>query len=254
MKGRIERSVQIARIPIIGKVKCGKKNDQGLPMSLDHFISSGVYTPMFEKEFGDTPKNIEIIFLSNSVDEVCNERLEIRTKTDDAGAGGRLFAYGDGQDFFVWATKEKKYKEISIQERPKLMDECRMRTGNDWDTVLTLRFLIPKIRGVFGVWQLTTKGEASSIPGIVSIFDKVKQIAGTVINIPFDLSIEKVKSQKPESKSVYPVIRLVPNLSAESLEKVRNYLSSGAELHGLLTDEKVEQMAPKRIEVVGYDF
>jgi hypothetical protein len=241
MNGRIKREVENIRIPIIGKIKCGMKNDKGLPQSLDYFIADGNYKAMFNKEFGEKPKNIEIIFLSDNFEDVCNERMEIRQ-------GTKLFAWGDGETFEVYSKAIDDYSTFTIKERPKLLEECEQRSGGKWDATLTLRFLIPRIRGVFGVWQLTTKGENSSIPQIVSVFDKVKQIAGTVMNIPFDLSVDKVKSQKPESKSSFPVIRLIPNISQESLDTVRNFIESGKTFHGLLTDDRIEAL--KSIPVI----
>jgi hypothetical protein len=235
MQGRIKRDIESVRIPIIGRIKCGVKDDRGIPKSLDYFIAEGNYKAMFDREFGEKPTNIKIVFLSDDITETCNERLEIRK-------GAKLFAFGDGKDFKVWAKDIEDYKDFSITEHPKIMEMCEQKAENKWQTVLTLRFLIPKISGVFGVWQLTTKGVESSIPQIVSVYDKVKSIAGTVMNIPFDLSIEKVKSQKPESKNLFPVIRLIPNVSQESLEVVRNFIESNKPVQGLLTDERIQEL------------
>jgi hypothetical protein len=241
MSGRVKRKVEFVRIPILGKIKCGQKSDKGFPQSLDYFIADGKYKAYFDKAFGSKPKDIEVIFLSDNVEEVCNERLELRQ-------GTKLFAWGDGETFHVWSKEIKDYKIVTVEDHPKVMDMAEQKASvgqkerATWKTILTLRFLIPRIGGVFGVWQLTTKGENSSIPQIVSVFDKVKSIAGTVTNIPFDLSVDKVKSQKPDDKNLFPVIRLIPNISQESLGKIMELKEIEAPIRGMLTDEKIESL------------
>ena len=80
-----------------------------------------------------------------------------------------------------------------------------------------------------------------------SIFDAIKDYAGTVINIPFDLSVEKVISQKPGQKHAYPVISLVPNISQESLEKIRNFLNIDSIKYGLLTEDRIDSLSKQLV-------
>lgn len=246
MKGRIAREQTVMKIPTIGNIKVGIKNDRGLPQSLDYFIASGKYSKMFEDAFGEKPNKIEVIFLSDILDEVCNERYEIRK-------GTKLFGWGDGSEFMLWDENTKDtntgdmgtYKHFTKEKHPDIMERTVKVTGNEWKQVLTLRFLIPRIKGVFGVWQLTTRGKESSIPQIVSVFDQIKDRAGTVINIPFDIIVEKVKSQKPNSKSSYPVITLIPNISQKSLEKVRSFYEAGEHIKGILNESKISEYEEK---------
>jgi hypothetical protein len=72
----------------------------------------------------------------------------------------------------------------------------------------------------------------------------IQKNVGTVVNIPFDLTVQKVKSQKPGSKNLFPVVNLTANLSVENMEIVHKFIESEQEFRniGMLTDAKIEQM------------
>jgi hypothetical protein len=150
MSGRIIRPGKINRciIPVIGKIKVGKKNENGYPQSLDYFDATGDYAHLFHHEFGKKPKEIEIVFVSDSLEDVCDERLEIRQ-------GSKLFARGDGNLFEVWSEKQGKRIMLSVDDHPDLMEQCEAKSGGTWKTILTLRFIIPRICTVLGVWQFS---------------------------------------------------------------------------------------------------
>ena len=105
-----------------------------------------------------------------------------------------------------------------------------------------MRFIILNFRSAYGVWQFETTAEASSIPNIVNMFDHVQQKAGTIINIPFSLTVEKVTSQKPNSKSTFPVVQITPILGGESLELLYQQIAQGRRVHGLITENKIKQI------------
>jgi len=73
-------------------------------------------------------------------------------------------------------------------------------------------------------------------------FDYVQQQAGSIVGIPFDLSVKKVKSQKPGVASQYPVVSLVPNLSPQHIEMLNEYLQGGNKVRGILTAQKIDEM------------
>lgn len=243
MNGRIKREVKKEKIAIIGNIKVGRKKDNGLPESLDYFIADSKYKAHFDREFPEKPRSIEIVFLSDNIEDVCFERYEIRQ-------GAKLFGYGNGFDFFVWDEKTidpvtgqfGAYAHKTIENDPDIKEKVAKQVDGKWDEVLTMRFLIPRIKGIWGVWQLSTKGAQSSIPEIIGVFDAIQQRAGTVKNLAFDLSVKKVKSQKPGTKSLFPVLQLVPNLSHENLQKVHDFLDNGIEFRGILTEEAIEQI------------
>ena len=166
---------------------------------------------MFVKALGDKPNNIAIIFPDDDPEKVCNERYEYRNEK------GELVARGDGSTFEIWDGK--KYAPYSVERIPDIMEQVAKRNpkkprnenDNGWDMTLTLRFIVPAVRGVVGVWQFSTKGAASSIKNIRNSFDGVQAMRGTVRNTVFDLSVQFAKSNKPGVSSRYPVVSMVAN-------------------------------------------
>lgn len=223
MKGRIIRNEMINRLslPIIGKIKIGIKDDRGLPKSIDYFVSTGKYAGLFTKAYGEKPQTIQIVFSDDDAEKVCRERYEYRNDQGD------LIASGDGETFEVWDGK--KYQTLTTEQYPNLMhsiearypNKLYQRTGEGWQIILTLNFIIPCVRGVAGVWQFSTKGTASTIPQIRDVFDAMLQAKGYVMGIIFDLNVQFAKSQKPGDKSRYPVVSMIPNESEENVAKIR---------------------------------
>lgn len=238
MSGRIKtrEPEDRASLPIIGKVSCGAKSEKGFPMSLGHFVANGKYASHFVEAFGSTPTTIQVIFIESEPSKVCNERFELR---DDSG---RLLASGDGLDFKVWSGK--KYVIREAKEGQDLMGEIydHFKPKKGWDAILTLKFLIPKINTVVGLWKFSTKGEASSIPNIREAFDTVARFRnGSVVGVVFDLNVEKVKTQKPGDKSSFPVVTLVANNSEENIEHLN--ISHLIQTPNLLGDGTTEEAA-----------
>lgn len=237
MVGRIvrpERQGQsILELPEVGRLHIGKKqagqNGKEYPVSVDYFIPSGKYAGMFAAALGDKPQTIQVIFPDDSPEKVCNERYTYR---DNSGA---LVARGDGQVFEIWNGKE--YAKYSITEYPDIWDQIiknnpTKRGADNWDVELTMRFIIPAIRGVVGVWSLTTKGAASSVKNLRDSFDSVQAMRGTVTTSVFDLSVHFHKSNKPGSNSRYPVLDLVCNDSR--VDEIREMLKAENSTKNLL--------------------
>ena len=224
MNGRIKRPEALTRLvlPRVGQIKIGKKSERGFPMSVDYFIPVGKYASLFTQAYGERPQTIQIVFPDDDAEKVCNERYEYR---DDEG---RLIASGDGEWFDVWNGKQ--YAKLSIEQYPKLMESITHRypnrkskqEGHDgWDITLTLNFIIPMVRGIAGVWQFVTKGTNSTIPQIRETFDAMLKERGFCKGIIFDLNVQFATTQKPNDKSRFPVVSLVPNESAENVLKVK---------------------------------
>lgn len=225
MKGRIlgKPASYMDRLvlPRVGFLKIGYKNEKGLPQSVDYFIPVGKYSSLFTKAYGDKPQTIQIVFPDDDPAKVCCERYEYRD--DD----GRLIATGDGEIFQVWNGQQ--YQELTTFQYPNLMKNIEKRypnklfkkTGEGWQIILTLNFIIPCVRGIAGVWQFSTKGTASTIPNVKNVFDQMLENRGFCRGIIWDLSVEFAKSQKPGDKSRYPVVTLVANESEDNLLKVK---------------------------------
>ena len=243
MGGRIYRPEQgegILELPEIGRLHIGKKqmgqNGREYPVSVDYFIPAGKYAGMFTQALGEKPQTIQVIFSDDSPEKVCNERYEYR---DNAGA---LVAKGDGRTFEIWDGK--KYVQYSVERIPDIMEQVAKRNpkkprnenDNGWDMTLTLRFIVPAVRGVVGVWQFSTKGAASSIKNIRNSFDGVQAMRGTVRNTVFDLSVQFAKSNKPGVSSRYPVVSMVAN--DNRVEEIKAALAPKQSLGLLLPETK----------------
>jgi hypothetical protein len=233
---RPEAETSAARLPLLGKIKCGLKlkNAQGkeYPASVDYFIPSGKYADLFTKAYGEKPNKIEIIFFSNIRKDVCEERYEIR---DDKG---RLLAEGDGQHWRYWSKERGEYVFGEIA-----LEKIEAKYGKAKES-MALRFILPRIKGVWGIWSFSTKGAKSSLPAIRDTFDQVHAQAGMVTNIPFDLLVEKVKSNSPGESRIYPVVTLVPNLSQENMDLVAEYIATGTQrLRGVLNEDRIKKLA-----------
>ena len=220
MRARINRQeMRQATLPIIGKIKTGYKaksaSGKDYPKSTDYFIATDKWAQLFHKEHGDKPKVIPVVFISDDDNVNCQERWEYRNDSGD------LVAYGDGECFDVWVTKDKVYRQFCTEQYPEIMQQVKVKhpSKNEWKVTLTLRFMIPTIP-VQGLWQLTTKGGESSIPQIIAAYDQIKAHRGTVNGTLFDLSVEFAKSQKPGDTSRYPVITLNANADPERIQQV----------------------------------
>lgn len=236
MNGRIyrpEQGTDILELPEIGRLHIGMKSEKGFPMSLNYFRATGKYAGMFHAACGEKPQTIQIIFPSDNAQAVCNQRYEYR---DNAGA---LVARGDGRNFEIW--NGKIYAPFSIEQYPDIMEQVTAknptrRGADNWDVALTMRFIIPAVRGVVGVWQLSTKGKASSVKNICNSFDGVQMMRGTVMQTVFDLSVQFAKSNKPGDNSRYPVVSLIANDTR--IEEIRKAIAPKENLSLLLPDKK----------------
>ena len=240
MGGRIYRPEQannILALPEIGRLHIGKKqagnNGREYPVSVDYFIPSGKYAGLFTQALGEKPQTIQVIFPDDTPEKVCNERYEYR---DDKGA---LVARGDGKTFEIW--NGEKYAPYSVDTYPDIMAQIERnnptkRGAENWDIVLTLRFIVPAVRGIVGVWQFSTKGKASSVKNIRESFDGVRLMRGTVTQTVFDLSVQFDKSNKPGVNSRYPVVSLVANDNRVS--EIREMLAPEQSTRNLLLSEK----------------
>jgi hypothetical protein len=239
-KGRIKRDKPSEEVlSRLGFIKCGEKDDKGIPHSLDHFIASGKYSQYFHDVYGPNPNRIMIAFPSNDMEKVAEERYELR---DHAG---KLVAHGDGETFRVHNKETNEYDTVSgdVMFMGKLAAKFNTEKYTaKWDATLTLRFFVLGVK-VYGLWWLSTKGDDSSIPAITSVLDKLMKFPGRIVGIPMNLTVEKVKSNKPGSKNSFPVINLVPDLTQGAMEKIHQLIQQGVQYEGmLLTDDRVNEL------------
>lgn len=239
MNGRIKNAEPKNNIPRIGIVKVGKKvskpDGKEFPTSLDYFVPSGSFSDNFIKEFGENPKKILISFVYEDEKLICNERYE-------AWVNGKKIGSGDGITFEMYNELDKNY--ISVPYTHELVQNNK----KNFNRMLTLKFVIPSLSGVWGHWEFTTRGN-SSIDQIISVFDSVKDVAGRVSCIPFNLVVEMASSKKPNSISKYPVVKLIPALTSQSLELIKQYeLNDTWGKIGVFTEEKIQKLINDKLK------
>lgn len=226
-------------IPIIGKIRVGEKaltkDGKEYPTSLDYFKPSGRYEQEFYEAYGEKPNKLSILFASDDLAVSCFERYECRDKA------GKRTGLSDGQTCMVWDSSAGRM--VSIDPR-----DPKVKTAGVWRAALTLRFILPELQGIFGLWEFTTYGEKSTIPQIRETYDYVEAAAGTVRGLPFDLLVEKHKSESPDGKNrSYPVVSLVANLSAANMDKVRALVGQGLPLPTMVTRDYLETVTLKAL-------
>lgn len=220
---------QGSTLPEIGRIKVGMKSDKGFPTSLDYFRATGKFANQFKELFGDKPNELHIAFVSNNISEVCNERFEAWDK-------GKRLGYGDGETFTVWNPTGGKDGKGAYEEKLGKEDPKVKALGKLWAQTLTLRFVLLKMKGVLGYWTFETKAKETTIPSIVKAFDMVMERSGSIIGFPFSLVVEKVQSYTPGMAKNYPIVKLVPNFTEETIEAVRGYVEAGGEMNRITTN------------------
>lgn len=249
LPGRIAQrkvSTSASTLPEIGKIKIGEKvkNAAGTeyPKALDYFRPTGNFAGQFTAVYGQKPTKLSVVFISDNLEEVCNERYESWVK-------GKRWGWGDGVTFTIFdsSTGEKgSYVENVPATDPRVK-------AIKWDLMLTLRFVMLEMKGILGYWTFTTKAKSTTIPSIIQAFDFVKGRAGTIIGFPFNLIVEKKTGYNPGEARNYPVVTLVPNFSQESIEMVSQYLEAGGAVEKLTTamieQRKVLQIDDKPAEI-----
>lgn len=227
---RIKRNEELGlKLPILGKIKVGEMVEgKKYPTSLDYFVATGKYKDVFNQAFPDKPKKLEIFFISDDPMLSCFEQYECRD------AQGRLVAYGDGEQSYLWNPTAKIYASSTDKEA--------LKNAGKWKPVLKIRFIIAKIKTVFGLWEFSTSGDKSSIPQIRDSFDTILERVGRISGIPFDLCVEKVKSQKPGDSSSFPIVSMISNIGSENLQLLSDYIQTGGNINqiGAITNDKIK--------------
>lgn len=229
-------------LPVVGNVRIGDRDPtKGNPRSLDYFVGRGQYSDLFNSALGDKPQKIQICFASNNVDECLTEQIEFRNNDG-------LWARGDGENWKVYNPDSRKYVDKSVDIN-SMREFCINKKRCTESQILTMYFVIVKIRDVMGVWRLQTKAARSSIPAMLECVDTVASWSNGVLQgVPFDLSVRKHRSDAPETgfKRVYPVLSLVCNISPENIANMERLKESG-EKFKLLTNHEIESNERRQI-------
>lgn len=242
MKGRIKNwsapGQTNFRLPEIARLSVGEKkvNAKGkeYPVSLDYFRlrtdDERIVKAWNDTYPGGKPSKLLVSFFSDDPARVCREELQLRV--------GRLkYAWGDGETF-AWIDQKTKQQVVQVVRSEEEAEEILARlhqeahdiarangsTVTGWEKLLTMYVWLPELP-IMGEMRLTTKGVDTSIENIRQSFDTIMAAAGTVVRFPFDLTVEKFKSDNMSGRN-YPVIDLKPRLSRESIASFRDMSGS----------------------------
>jgi|GEM_PF-2526226 len=207
----------------IGRLAVGftdKTNpNKPFPRSTDYFVVRGEQADAFTERYGEKPQSLSVRFASDDPEFSCSERYELRT------AAGKLFGFGNGQEFWFFDEQEKTYSTYrNLTQHPNTMAKTVEFLKKDlpehkaknigWKQVLYVRFLIPDFP-MLGYWQFMTQGAKSSIPAIRDTFDNCLSTFGSVMQIPFSLQVKKVKSNNPGDAKQFSIVSLIPMISLD---------------------------------------
>lgn len=231
----------------IGKIKVGAKKNNGngreYPVSLDHFVGIS--------QIQEAQDSFDLNYDKANVIPVCfasdNDSYNIVNRYEVRDSSGKLYAYGDGKDFYI--AKEREFTLIehetilskyqSVENFQKKISEYLKTPKHEapWKEMLKLRFIIAKI-SILGVWTFTTYAAKSSIDQILSSYDMIKLVnGGSVKMIPFLLNVKKVVSNRSQSAMSYPVVSLNGILP----EEVQNNLIDSDTIEAAKQTLKIEE-------------
>jgi len=252
VRGRINKVSTTNTLPLIGRIKVGmkvqKEGGKEYTTSLDYFRATGKYAQLFDTQFGEKCSRFGIVFITDNLEEACNQYYAAWEK-------GKLWGSGNGEVFRIWdpTITDSTGKVVGgyVENVPKT--DPRVAAIKGWAEYVDLNFVIPSIQTVLGYWKFTTKGSKTSIPSIIKSFDFIKERAGTVVGFPFDLVVEKPQSYTPGAPRSYPVVQLIANRGEENIVAIKNFITAGGHISDVasisMDENKLRKMLQSKEEV-----
>ena len=229
------------RLPRIGKIKVGKKDEHDNPKGLDYFIIDSDYADkVFEvyhrKELGTNseptgrklpPNIIRIAFPYNDIE------LNLEEMYRWYGTSG-LKCTGDGETFNRFVEgKEPDGCPCHLAEPPEgQKQQCHIS--------MRMSFMVLGI-GVTGVWQFASKS-VYSMSSVRSAMLMVKENTGQLAGIPFYMRVEMQKSAIAGNPHVFPVVSVDCAMNIEELmaHNIKRITSPARQLEEKKLDPKKE--------------
>jgi hypothetical protein len=244
------------RLPRIGKIRLGYRDEKGVPHALDHFCvrednsTSRSAAEAFLEVYKTEPRELDIMLPTDDVEDWCDPYYRMFSQSWKAvcrGDGEVAEAKWDpnqdgprpeGVDSGTWANKHTQaWVPRAI---PCLAERCPMQEGDRPQCRLSLNFffLLPKVRGI-GAWQLDTR----SIHGVRALLDSVALIrsvtGGRIRGLPLTLRLvpREVAPPNVKKKTVYVVELSLPGFTLEDLLRAAQSLPEKALLAPPRIDE-----------------
>ena len=183
------------RLPRLGKIHLGIRNEKGYPMKVDYFV----VPEHIDGYVGDKPQELRIFIPVENEEEWASQYYRCYSKTRG------LVCKGDGEKCMRLVnvqTGEMVWKEDvagEMREAP-----CKGRECPDYKVkckeVMNLLFLLPDVPGL-GIWQIDT-GSINSILNINSEAAFIKAAYGRITGLPLLLTLEPKEGRTPDGKVV----------------------------------------------------
>ena len=208
-------------MPRVGKLHLGEKrvnaNGREYPVATDYFV----VPPEVQAIVGEKPRALSIIFPSDDPEQVMptfyKAYSNVRGKVcqGDGDTARRLVDVervhpdpATGEILYPIASRETKVAEWQ-EPIPCPGQECPYYANKQCREIMNLMFVLADVPGL-GVWQLDT----SSYHGIVNLhsgLEFARAAFGSVIGIPFTLSLEPMEVSPDGRKKTVQVLHLRSN-------------------------------------------
>lgn len=243
------------RFPRLGKIHLGIKDpEKGYPRQTDYFVCP----PEVQAVYGPKPKVLDIMFVSDDLEQVAPQAYKAYTRQGlvcrgDGETATRLVDLDHYQQTGEPIIASVNSKRVQMMDIPCPGPDCPYYGEGKCSPMMNLQFLLPKVPGI-GVWQLDTSSYIS-IVRVNSALRLLHQVAGRISGIMLQLTLEPIEvSPGGKKKIVYALNLRLPNIKVEDLLKGQGeFLSLGVsspsphELPSSVTDTGEQTSTPQVI-------
>lgn len=173
----------LAKERVIGNIKIGTKKGSNLPKKLDYFnveedkVTSEDIVDIFKQLYPNKPTKLKIRFINEEPLKLSYKRY-VNHKAVCIGNGNSAKTIGKDSN-----GKRAKVDIVCNEECPYAIDKtCRLNGS--------LKFVLDGIEAG-GIWSLSTTGKYS-LRNIASEIFKYQQAKMSIVNVPFELSLNEV--------------------------------------------------------------
>jgi len=208
---------EIVRLPRLGKIRLGIKeegaNRKLYPAPTDYFVCPDEV----KKVFGEKPKELRIMFPTENREQWASQYL--RCYSDSRN----LICRGDGETALARVETPTGETDSMVEKTSKLMEipcnptRCPCHQQGYCRRVMNLQFLLPDCPG-FGVYQLDTSSY-HSMKNINSMLALIYSVCQRVSMIPLSLQLVEQPVQPDGLDKVAYVLKLSCNLSLVEAQK-----------------------------------
>lgn len=208
------------RLPRLGKIKLGTKNERGLPQKSDHFVCP----PEVKAVYGEKPTSFDILIPVEDAEQWASQYYRCYSNVRGLlcrGDGGKCFRIVDKA---TGKIADRETKEIEGREMACAGRECDYYIGKRCKEVMFLQFLLPDVPGL-GIWQIDT-GSINSIRNINSCAALIRGLYGHIAMVPLQLTLEQIEVNNPTDgkKQKAWVLNLRSNQTLLAVVKAANGL------------------------------